>query len=80
LICFAVGIVCFVLGATLVTARIALPEFTIDAGKAIFLLWPPLTLAAAFLRFKGCGARDWLAWTSLTVLFVPAIMVALVFM
>ncbi|NKB56142.1 MAG: hypothetical protein GKS00_07380 [Alphaproteobacteria bacterium] len=80
LVCFAAGIVCFVLGATLVTARIALPEFTIAAGKVIFLIWPSLTIAAAILRYKGCGPRDWVLWTSISVLVIPAALVAIVFL
>ncbi len=79
LLCFAAGIVCFVVGATLVTARVELPEFSITIGKVIFLGWPLLTLAAAALRFWGLGARDWLFWTALAVLLIPAAMVGLVF-
>lgn len=57
-----------------------LPDFTIAAGKIVFLGWPLFTLAAVYLRYRGCGARDWVVWTSLIVLIVPAAMVAIVFL
>ena len=78
LICFVVGIVCFVLGATLVTVESGLPAFTRTIGEALFFAaWPVLTLTAAYLRWRGGGAKDWLLWTALAVVFVPAVMVGL---
>ena len=59
------------------TARLDIPDFMITVGEVVFLAWPVLTLAAAFLRWRGAGPRDWLLWTSLAVILIPAAMVAL---
>jgi hypothetical protein len=77
LMCFVAGIVCFVVGATLVTTRYDLPDFTRSVGQFVFAGWPVLTLAAAFLRWRGGGVKDWLLWTTLAVVFIPALMVVL---
>ncbi len=73
--CFVAGIVCFVVGATLVTANYDLPEFARSVGHVVFAAWPVLTLAAAYLRWRGGGAKDWLLWTALAVVLIPAAMV-----
>ena len=77
LMCFVAGIVCFVVGATLVTANYDLPDFTRSFGEIVFAGWPFLTLAAAYLRWRGAGVKDWLLWTALAVVFIPALMVVL---
>ena len=77
MMCFVAGIVCFVAGATLVTARYDLPDFTRSLGQFVFAGWPFLTLAAAYLRWRGGGLKDWLLWTALAVVFIPAVMVGL---
>jgi len=56
-----------------------LPEITVTAGQALFSAWPVLTLAAAVLRLRGAGPRDWLMWTSIAAVAIPAAMVALAF-
>lgn len=76
--CFVVGIVCFIAGATLVTARYDLPDFTRSIGQIVFAAWPIFTLVAAYLRFRGGGLKDWLFWTSLAVIFIPSVMVTLI--
>jgi hypothetical protein len=75
--CFVAGIVCFVVGATLVTANYDLPEFARSIGQIVFATWPVLTLAAAYLRWRGGGGKDWLLWTALAVVLIPAAMVGL---
>jgi hypothetical protein len=62
----------------LVTARYDLPNFTRSVGQVIFAAWPVLTIAAAYLRWRGGGITDWLLWTALAVVVIPAAMVALV--
>lgn len=75
--CFVAGIVCFVVGATLVTATYDLPDIARSIGQIVFAAWPILTLATAYLRWRSGGVKDWLLWTALTVVLVPALMVGL---
>lgn len=76
--CFVGGVVCFVAGATLVTARYDLPDFTRSIGEIVFAAWPILTFACAYLRWRGGGLKDWLLWTALAVVLIPAAMVVLI--
>jgi len=75
--CFVAGIVCFVVGATLVTATYDLPDIARSIGLIVFVAWVILTLATAYLRWRGGGVKDWLLWTALAIVFVPTVMVGL---
>lgn len=77
---FALGTVCFVLGATLITARFDLPGYADAVGQVSFFAWPFLIIATVILRFRGAGPRDWMMWTSLAVIVIPAVMVAVAFL
>jgi len=75
-ICFALGIAFFIAGATAATARNPLPNVVALAGQALLAGWPLLTLAAAWLRWRGAGPRDWLFRAALVTLLVPLAAVA----